>query len=218
MRARCGALQALNAEVTTIVDWVHNRLSPQHTPTPTSRHWPTLESVQCSFGVGLGSQPRPTASMPTTAMRRNVFGKGRFHPDSMGCCGSGWRFAATPEANVAAWQRIHRRRTGPHRVQWRFDHGSPSVEVSMALGTFPFLDVHLGIPVGIAADPVASSGTDLFFEMRIALAAERSRANAHSISQRIAVSDVQFGHRDVCGWRPWGLARLRCSRDKLGRP
>jgi 5-methylthioadenosine/S-adenosylhomocysteine deaminase len=33
--------------------------------------------------------------------------------------------------------------------------------------------------------------------MRIALAAERSRANAHSISQRIAVSDVQFGHRDV---------------------
>ena len=33
--------------------------------------------------------------------------------------------------------------------------------------------------------------------MRIALAAERSRANAHSISQRIAVSDVQFNHRDV---------------------
>ena len=37
---------------------------------------------------------------------------------------------------------------------------TPSVEMSMALPTFRFLDVHLGIPVGIAADPVASSGTD----------------------------------------------------------
>jgi hypothetical protein len=39
--------------------------------------------------------------MPTTAMRRNVFGEGRFHPDSMVWCGSGWRFAATLEANGA---------------------------------------------------------------------------------------------------------------------
>ena len=81
---------------------------------------------------------------------------------------------------------------------------TPSIEMSTALGTFRFLDVHLGIPVGIAAGPVASSGADQFFEMRIALAAERSRANAHSISQRIAVSDVQWSSRRSAGGDPGG--------------
>jgi cytosine/adenosine deaminase-related metal-dependent hydrolase len=66
---------------------------------------------------------------------------------------------------------------------------SPSVDMLMALGTYPATGHALarGIAAGLSVDTTTGSGTDLFTEMRLALAAERSRANADAVSRHEAV-------------------------------
>jgi cytosine/adenosine deaminase-related metal-dependent hydrolase len=76
---------------------------------------------------------------------------------------------------------------------------SPSVEMLMALGTYPATGQALarGIAAGLGVDTTTGSGTDLFTEMRLALAAERSRANAGAVSRGEAVEFVELNQRDV---------------------
>jgi cytosine/adenosine deaminase-related metal-dependent hydrolase len=76
---------------------------------------------------------------------------------------------------------------------------SPSVEMLMALGSYPATGRALahGIVAGLSTDTVTGSGADLFSEMRIALAAERSRANAAAVARDEAVDGVELGQRDM---------------------
>ena len=68
-----------------------------------------------------------------------------------------------------------------------------------ALGTYPATGPALarGIAAGLGVDTTTSTGTDLFTEMRLALAAERSRANAGAARRGEAAETVELNQRDM---------------------
>jgi cytosine/adenosine deaminase-related metal-dependent hydrolase len=86
----------------------------------------------------------------------------------------------------------------------------PSVDMLMALGAYPATGHALarGIPAGLAADTTTGTGTDLFTEMRLALAAERSRANAGAVSRHEAVDAVELNQRDMLRLATLDAARV----------
>jgi 5-methylthioadenosine/S-adenosylhomocysteine deaminase len=53
------------------------------------------------------------------------------------------------------------------------------------------------VTTGVSVDTIAGTGTDLFTEMRVALAAERSRTNAEAVARDEMSADVQLDHRDM---------------------
>jgi len=75
----------------------------------------------------------------------------------------------------------------------------PSIDMLMAIGTYPATGRALqhGITTGLSVDTIAVTGTDLFTEMRIALAAERSRANAAAVARDESVAEVELDQRDM---------------------
>jgi cytosine/adenosine deaminase-related metal-dependent hydrolase len=83
----------------------------------------------------------------------------------------------------------------------------------MQFGTFPATGAALsrGIVSGFGIDTICSAGNDLFSEMRLALAAERSRANATAISREKMAPAVDLHQRDMLrlatidGARVWHL-------------
>jgi 5-methylthioadenosine/S-adenosylhomocysteine deaminase len=87
---------------------------------------------------------------------------------------------------------------------------SPSIDMTMALGVYPATGHALayGIPAGLAADTVASGSTDLFSEMRLALAAERSRMNSAAVSRGEAVPRVELDHHDMLRLATTGGAQV----------
>ena len=68
---------------------------------------------------------------------------------------------------------------------------TPSTDMLMQFGTFPATGPALqrGIRSGFGVDTICSCGTDIFSEMRLALAAERSRANAPALARGEAGPD-----------------------------
>src|SRR5580698_10766363 len=76
---------------------------------------------------------------------------------------------------------------------------TPSTDMLMQFGTFPATGAALarGIASGFGIDTICSAGTDLFGEMRLALAAERSRANAAKISGNSMAAAVDLHQRDM---------------------
>jgi 5-methylthioadenosine/S-adenosylhomocysteine deaminase len=85
----------------------------------------------------------------------------------------------------------------------------PSADMLMALGTHPATGPALarGIPAGLGVDTTTGVGTDLFTEMRLALAAERSRAGVGSVSRDEAVKAVELNQRDMLQLATLGAAR-----------
>jgi cytosine/adenosine deaminase-related metal-dependent hydrolase len=69
----------------------------------------------------------------------------------------------------------------------------------MGIGTYPATGRALehGVTTGLSVDTVAGTGTDVFTEMRVALAAERSRTNAAAVSKDESVGEVQLDQRDM---------------------
>jgi cytosine/adenosine deaminase-related metal-dependent hydrolase len=90
---------------------------------------------------------------------------------------------------------------------------TPSTDMLMQFGTFPATGPALnrGIVSGFGIDTICSAGNDLFSEMRLALAAERSRANATAISSDKMAQTVDLHQRDmfrlatIDGARVWHL-------------
>src|SRR5580698_10261761 len=76
---------------------------------------------------------------------------------------------------------------------------TPSTDMLMQFGTFPATGAALarGIASGFGIDTICSAGTDLFGEMRLALAAERSRDNAAKISSDTMAAAVDLHQRDM---------------------
>jgi len=94
----------------------------------------------------------------------------------------------------------------------------PSIDMGMAMASYPATGraLALGIPTGLAVDTTTAAGTDLFSEMRIALAAERSRANAEAVSRDEAVETVELDQRDMLRLATMDAARTWHLQDEVG--
>jgi cytosine/adenosine deaminase-related metal-dependent hydrolase len=88
----------------------------------------------------------------------------------------------------------------------------------MQFGTYPATGRALerDIVSGLGVDTVCSAGTDLFSEMRLALAAERSRANAESLARNELVHEVVLHQRDMLRLATLGGAQVLGLADRTG--
>jgi cytosine/adenosine deaminase-related metal-dependent hydrolase len=92
---------------------------------------------------------------------------------------------------------------------------TPSTDMLMQFGTYPATGDALqrGIRCGFGVDTICSCGTDIFSEMRLALAAERSRANAPALAKGQQVPTVALHQRDMLrlatidGARVWNMEK-----------
>jgi 5-methylthioadenosine/S-adenosylhomocysteine deaminase len=250
-----GALQALDAGITTIADWAHNLRSADHANA-------NLRGLQESRirGYFLYGGPGPTTEVPNTPhpldarrMRDEHFPKGVNGRLRMGmalrgpCFTSAERnaedfkfarelglpisthvgMAGTADA-ITALDRFGLLGSDVNYVHANmltdkeFDlianskgtiSLTPSTDMLMQFGTFPAIGPALqrGIRSGFGVDTICSCGTDLFSEMRLGLAAERSRANARSLARGEQVPTVALHQRDMLrlatidGARVWNM-------------
>jgi 5-methylthioadenosine/S-adenosylhomocysteine deaminase len=250
-----GALQALDAGITTIADWAHNLPSAEHADAD-------LRGLQESGirgyflygGPGPASEePNPPHPVDARRMRDEQFSvgtNGRLH---MGMALRGPCFtSANRNAEDFAFARelelpisLHVGMAGTAGAITTLDrfgllgadvnyaHGNmltdeefdliaasrgtlsitPSTDMLMQFGTYPGTGRALGrgIVSGLGVDTICSAGTDLFSEMRLALAAERSRANAAALARGERVETVDLHQRDMLrlatldGARVWDL-------------
>lgn len=95
---------------------------------------------------------------------------------------------------------------------------TPSTDMLMQFGTFPATGPALsrGIVSGFGIDTICSAGNDLFSEMRLALAAERSRANATVISAAKMAQTVDLHQRDMLRLATIDGARVWHLDDEIG--
>jgi 5-methylthioadenosine/S-adenosylhomocysteine deaminase len=250
-----GALQALDAGITTIGDWAHNLQSAEHADAD-------LRGLQESGirgyflygGPGPYSEdPNPPHPVDARRMRDKQFSAGTNGRLRMGMALRGPCFTS-PERNAEdfAFARdlglpisLHvgmagttgavttLERYGLLGPDVNYAHGNmltdeefdliaashgtlsitPSTDMLMQFGTYPGTGQALtrGIVAGLGVDTICSAGTDLFSEMRLALAAERSRANAAALARGERVETVDLHQRDMLrlatldGARVWGL-------------
>ena len=237
-----GALQALDAGITTIGDWAHALQSVDHADANLRG---LLESgIRGIFFYGgpgpKSDDPNPPHPLDARRMRDEQFPgnsrNGRLH---MGmalrgpCFTSAERnradfafarelgmpisihvgMAGTADA-ITALQRdgllgqdvnyIHANQLTDEEMDLIAASGgtltiTPSTDMLMQFGTYPATGRALerDIVSGLGVDTICSAGTDLFSEMRLALAAERSRANAESLARNELVHEVALHQRDM---------------------
>jgi cytosine/adenosine deaminase-related metal-dependent hydrolase len=251
-----GALQALNAGITSVADWSHNLRGPEHADAairalqhsgiraiflhggpgsaladPEGRrhdgdvvrvlreHFPDGVSRRVRMGLALRGPAFSTADATAQdfALARELGLPISLHVGMAGFPGSVEALAKLgllgPDVNYVHGNELMDRELGLIAETGGSISITPTTELTMALGTYPATGATLArdIRAGLGVDTVASSGTDLFSEMRLMLAAERSRANADAIARGEAVAEVTFGPRDalklatVGGARVWGL-------------
>lgn len=256
-----GALQALDAGITTIGDWAHALQSADHADA-------NLRGLRESGIRGLffyggpgpaGGDPNPPHPLDARRMRDEQFpgnsGNGRLR---MGMALRGPCFTS-PERNrqdfafarelglpisihvgmagtadaVTALRRdgllgpdvnyIHANQLTDEEMDLIAASGgtvtiTPSTDMLMQFGTYPATGRALerGIVSGLGVDTVCSAGTDLFSEMRLALAAERSRANAESLARNELVHEVALHQRDMLRLATLGGAQVLGLADRTG--
>ncbi|WOX15263.1 amidohydrolase family protein [Streptomyces sp. N50] len=95
---------------------------------------------------------------------------------------------------------------------------TPSTDMLMQFGTYPATGRALerDIVSGLGVDTICSAGTDLFSEMRLALAAERSRANAEALARNELVHEVALHQRDMLRLATLGGAQVLGLADETG--
>ena len=250
-----GALQALDAGITTIADWAHNLRSAEHANA-------NLRGLQESRirGYFLYGGPGPTTDMPNPPhpldarrMRDEHFPKGVNGRLRMGMALRGPCFTSA-ERNAEDFKFARELglpisthvgmagtadaiivldRFGLLGSDVNYVHANmltdrefdliakskgtisltPSTDMLMQFGTFPAIGPALqrGIRSGFGVDTICSCGTDIFSEMRLGLAAERSRANASSLARGEQVPTVDLHQRDMLrlatidGARVWNM-------------
>ena len=252
-----GALQALDAGITTIADWAHNLRSPEHANA-------NLRGLQESGirGYFLYGGPGPTSDVPNPPhpqdarrMRDEHFPKGVNGRLRMGMAVRGPCFTSA-ERNAEDFRfarelglpiSTHLGMAGTSDAIVMLDrfgllgedvnyvHANmltekefdliasskgtisltPSTDMLMQFGTYPATGDALqrGIRCGFGVDTICSCGTDIFSEMRLALAAERSRANAPALAKGQQVPTVALHQRDMLrlatidGARVWNMEK-----------
>jgi 5-methylthioadenosine/S-adenosylhomocysteine deaminase len=255
-----GALQALDAGITTIADWAHNDQSPAHADAD-------LRGLRDSGirGFFLYGGPGPATDDPNPPhpadarrMRDEYFASGSYGRLRMGMGLRGPAFTSA-ERNAAdfAFARelglpisIHVGMAGTGDAvatlerdrlldsDVNYVHGNfltdaewdllaasggtmtitPSTDMLMQFGTFPSTGAALGrgIVSGFGIDTICSAGTDLFSEMRLALAAERSRANASTVSSDRMAPTVDLHQRDMLRLATIGGAQVWHLESEIG--
>jgi 5-methylthioadenosine/S-adenosylhomocysteine deaminase len=250
-----GALQALDAGITTIADWAHNLRSADHADA-------NLRGLQESGirgyflygGPGPASDdPNPPHPLDARRMRDEHFSSGMNGRLRMGMALRGPCFTSA-ERNAEDFRFARELglpisthvgmagtadaittldRFGLLGADINYVHGNmltdeefdliaqsqgtmsltPSTDMLMQFGTFPPTGPSLrrGIRCGFGVDTICSCGTDLFSEMRLGLAAERSRANAPALARGEQVPTVDLHQRDMLrlatidGARVWNM-------------
>jgi cytosine/adenosine deaminase-related metal-dependent hydrolase len=255
-----GALQALDAGITTIADWAHNLRSAEHANA-------NLRGLQASQirGYFLYGGPGPTSDSPNPPhpldarrMRDEHFPTGVNGRLRMGMALRGPCFTSA-ERNAEDFKfarelglpiSTHVGMAGTSDAIITLDrfsllgadvnyaHGNmltdqeldliatskgtlsltPSTDMLMQFGTFPGTGRALqrGIVCGFGVDTICSCGTDLFSEMRLALAAERSRANAPALARGEQVPTVALHQRDMLRLATIDGARVWNLQDEIG--
>jgi 5-methylthioadenosine/S-adenosylhomocysteine deaminase len=255
-----GALQALDAGITTIGDWAHNLQSAAHADAD-------LRGLQDSGirgyflygGPGPASEdPNPPHHLDARRMRDEQFLTGINGRLRMGLALRGPCFTS-PERNADdfAFARelglpisLHvgmagtadavttLQQFGLLGADVNYAHGNmltdeefdliaatrgtlsitPSTDMLMQFGTYPGTGRALsrGIVCGFGVDTICSAGTDLFSEMRLALAAERSRANAAALARGERVETVDLHQRDMLRLATLDGARVWNLEDEIG--
>jgi 5-methylthioadenosine/S-adenosylhomocysteine deaminase len=255
-----GALQALDAGITTIADWAHNLQSAEYADAD-------LRGLQESGirgyflygGPGPASDdPNPPHPLDARRMRDEQFAAGTNGRLRMGmalrgpCFTSAERnaedFAFARELGLPISLHVGMAGTadavttleqfGLLGADVNYAHGNmltdkeldliaasngtlsitPSTDMLMQFGTFPGTGRALGrgIMSGFGVDTICSAGTDLFSEMRLALAAERSRANAAALARGEAVATVDLHQRDMLRLATLDGARVWDLDDEVG--
>ena len=255
-----GALQALDAGITTIADWAHNDQSPAHADAD-------LRGLRDSGirGYFLYGGPGPATGDPNPPhpadarrMRDQYFASGTYGRLRMGLALRGPCFtSAERNAEDYAFARdlglpisVHVGMAGTADAvttlqrysllgaDVNYVHGNmltdrefdliaesqgtvtitPSTDMLMQFGTFPATGPALsrGIVSGFGIDTICSAGNDLFSEMRLALAAERSRANAPALASGKQVPTVDLHQRDMLRLATIDGARVWHLEDEIG--
>jgi 5-methylthioadenosine/S-adenosylhomocysteine deaminase len=255
-----GALQAIDAGITTIADWAHNDQSPAHADADLRG---LLDSgIRGYFLYGgpgpATDDPNPPHPADARRMRDEFFATGSHGRLRMGMALRGPAFTSK-DRNAAdfAFARdlelpisIHAGMAGTgHAItvlerdgllgpDINYVHGyyltdqewdlvaasggtvtiTPSTDMLMQFGTFPATGAAFsrGIVSGLGIDTICSAGTDLFSEMRLALAAERSRANADAISSSVMAKTVDLHPRDMLRLATLDGARVWHLEDQVG--
>ncbi|MFQ5427265.1 MAG: amidohydrolase family protein, partial [Gaiellales bacterium] len=244
-----GALQALNAGVTTVADWSHIVTTPEHAdaniqglrdsrvrgvflygppvaaglvewfvestlPHPEDarrvrdEHFPTGRSGRLTMGLALRG---PELSSPETTKHDFDLARELDLPISIHCGLAGYASRYRTVETLEALELLGPDVNYVHAnlltdEEYRLIAASggsispcPSVDMLMGIGTYPATGRALehGVTTGLSVDTIAGTGTDLFTEMRVALAAERSRANAGAVAQDEAVAEVELDQRDM---------------------
>jgi 5-methylthioadenosine/S-adenosylhomocysteine deaminase len=255
-----GALQALDAGITTIADWAHNLRSAEHADA-------NLRGLQEAGirgyflygGPGPKSDtPNPPHPLDARRMRDEHFPNGVNGRLRMGlalrgpCFTSEQRnaedFAFARELGLPISTHVGMAGTSGaittlergHLLgaDVNYAHGNmltdaefdliakskgtlsitPSSDMLMQFGTFPGTGRALErkIRCGFGVDTICSCGTDLFSEMRLALAAERSRANADALARGERVPTVALHQRDMLRLATIDGARVWNLEDEIG--
>jgi 5-methylthioadenosine/S-adenosylhomocysteine deaminase len=250
-----GALQALDAGITTIGDWAHNLQSRAHAdanlrglresgirgyflyggPGPASddpnpphpvdarrmrdEQFPTGVNGRLRMGMALRG---PCFTSPERNAQDFAFARELGLPISLHVGMAGTADAVTTLKRFGLLGADVNYAHGNMLTDFEFDliastHGTlsitPSTDMLMQFGTYPGTGRALerGIVCGFGVDTICSAGTDLFSEMRLALAAERSRANAAALARGERVDTVDLHQRDMLrlatldGARVWNL-------------
>ena len=263
-----GALQALNAGITTVADWCHITTTPEHTdaniealgdsgvrgiflhgppvaaglvewfiestllhPEDARRvrdeHFASGSSGRLTMGLALRG---PELSARETTRHDFDLARELGLPISIHCGLAGFasRYRSIdtlqelgllgPDVNYAHANGLTDGEYGLIAESGGSISPCPSVDMLMALGTYPATGRALayGITTGLSVDTIAGAGSDLFTEMRVALAAERSRANAEAVGRDEAVSEVALDQRDMLRLSTLDAARVWHLDDTIG--
>ena len=197
-----GALLAMYAGVTTVADWAHNLSTPEHTAANIAAVKDSGINAVFLYGGSVEDARRTREMFPDVtmglALRGPLFStptetRSEFHiareldlPISIHAGMAGYPSAVRqladqnllgPDVNYAHANDFTREELAMLAATGGTIAASPTVDMTLGLGAYPAVGMALEhhVPVGLAADTVASGGTDLFSEMRLAFAAERAR-------------------------------------------
>ena len=255
-----GALQAIDAGITTIGDWAHALQSAEHADADLrGLRESGIRGIFFYGGPGpASSDPNPPHPADARRMRDEYFTTGVNGRLRMGMALRGPAFTSA-ERNRAdfAFARelglpisIHVGMAGTgHSVDdldrdgllgpdINYIHGNmlseqefglvaasggsmtitPTTDMLMQFGTFPATGPTLahGITAGLGVDTICSAGTDLFSEMRLGIAGERSRANASALARGEQVPSVPLHQRDMLRLATRGGARVLGLEHQIG--
>ncbi|WP_037569217.1 amidohydrolase family protein [Phaeacidiphilus oryzae] len=255
-----GAVQAINAGVTTVADWAHNlgsdadidaNLRALHdsgirarlyfggkasSSGDYSRYQAQTRRLQAAHAarqhnngrIALGLALRGP-SMATPAENAEEFGLARelglpisLHAGMAGLPGAvdqlGHQGLLGPDVNYVHANEFTEQEWRQVAESGGSVSATPSVDMTMGLGTHPAVGAALasGVPVGLGADTVAYGPSDLFTQMRLALAAERSRANAEPIARGEMPAELRHGHLAMLDLATRGGARVLGFADQVG--